>query len=57
MVIYEARGKEALPTAEHLANKLKSQAKIEYSLARSANKQDTFERKWGPMKRIHIDPG
>ena len=54
MVIHEARMKETQPTATHFHNKLQWEEEIERNAARLANKQDTFEKKWGQVNRVPL---
>ena len=54
IVIYEARFKETQPSVTHFMNKLKCEAETEYNATRVNNKQDIFQRKWGPLNQIHI---
>ena len=53
MVVYEARLRESYPSISHLKNKLESEIEVECYAARLANKQDGFEKKWGPLKDVH----
>ena len=53
MVVYEARLKESYPSITHLKNKLKAEIQVEHYAALLANKQDKFEKKWGPLKDVH----
>ena len=54
MVIFEARLKEAQPNIVHFKNKINWEVEIERSIARLSNKQNLFEKKWGPLKDMHI---
>ena len=46
--------KETQPTVTHFYNKLKNEEEIEHNAARLANKQDSFEKKWGQLSLSHI---
>ena len=52
VVIYEARLGEKLPNVVHFKNKIRQEAEIEYTAARSSNKTELFEKKWGSLRRI-----
>ena len=55
MVIYEARLKETNPSYNHLMNKLKLHIDTEFQAARQANKQEKFNKKWGPLRGAHTN--
>ena len=54
MVIFEARLKEAQLNIVHLKNKINWEAEIERNIATLSNKRKLFEKKWGPLKDMHI---
>ena len=54
MVIFEARLKEAQPNIAHLKSKINWEVEIERNIATLSNKRKLFEKKWGPLKDMHI---
>ena len=53
LVVYEARLRGSYPSIAHFKNKLKVEIEVECHAARLANKQEKFEKKWGPLKDVH----